>query len=183
MYPRKHNHNLLRDLGVIFLSILIAIILAKTGVLSDLLLKANGSLLITAFIAGVFFVSVFTAAPATVVLIEIVQGHSPFLVALIASLGALAGDFLIFRFIEDSFAKDLSDYINHSKLKRISLIFKVTPIRWFLAGIGAMIVASPLPDDFGLVLMGIAKLRASIFIPLFLVLNFIGILTIGLVMK
>jgi hypothetical protein len=49
--------------------------------------------------------------------------------------------------------------------------------------LGALIIASPLPDELGLVFLGISKLKTRYFLPLSFVLNFFGILIIGLIAK
>ncbi len=169
----------MRDLGIVFLSVLIAVLLVKTGVIRNMLLSLFGSKIIASFVAGIFFVSVFTAAPATVVLAQLAHPDSALLVAFFASLGALLGDLIIFHFIEDSFSADLVDFLKHSRLKKFSFLFKLGPLRWLFAVLGAAIIASPLPDDFGLVLMGISKMKSSLFIPLFLGMNFLGVYLIG----
>ena len=49
---------------------------------------------------------------------------------------------------------------------------------WTLPVLGAVIIASPLPDEMGVGLMGISKLKTSQFILLSFVLNSIGIFII-----
>jgi len=73
--PRK---NLTNDLGIITLSIVIAIILAKTGILQNILAASIESRIVGNLVAGAFFASIFTVAPATVVLAEIAQANSIF---------------------------------------------------------------------------------------------------------
>ncbi|MEK7557169.1 MAG: hypothetical protein AAB538_04290, partial [Patescibacteria group bacterium] len=51
---------------------------------------------------------------------------------------------------------------------------------YFLAGI---IIASPLPDEIGIALLGFMKTRKKDFFLLSLVANFLGILAIGLVAR
>jgi len=97
----NHGNNLVRDLGLIVLSILVAVILAKTGALESLITSTQEMRFMGSFIAGILFVSVFTVAPATIALGEIAQSNSVIAVALIGGLGALIGDLLIFRFVKD----------------------------------------------------------------------------------
>ena len=49
---------------------------------------------------------------------------------------------------------------------------------WTLPILGAIIIASPLPDEMGVGLMGISKLKTSKFILLSFILNAIGIFLI-----
>jgi hypothetical protein len=41
--------------------------------------------------------------------------------------------------------------------------------------LGALIIASPLPDEFGLALMGISRMRALVLMPISFVMNALGI--------
>ena len=49
--------------------------------------------------------------------------------------------------------------------------------------VGAFIVASPLPDEVGLVMMGLSKVRTAWFVPTVFVLDFLGILALSLAVK
>ncbi|MFA5084397.1 MAG: hypothetical protein WC475_03420 [Candidatus Paceibacterota bacterium] len=179
----NHKNNLTRDLGVIALSIIIAIILIKTGALKNLLTTTQELKFIGSFIAGIFFVSVFTAAPATVVLAEIVKTNSIFWVAFFGGIGALAGDLIIFRFVKDNLSADFLYLVKKSKSERFMSIFRLKLFRWLVPFVGALIVASPLPDEIGLAMMGLAKMKTALFVPLSFLLNFLGILVIGLIAK
>src|SRR3990167_7848436 len=72
----NYQNNLVRDLVLVVFSILIAIILAKTGALQDFITSTQEIRFIGSFIAGIFFTSVFTTAPAIVALGEIAHANS-----------------------------------------------------------------------------------------------------------
>ena len=55
--------------------------------------------------------------------------------------------------------------------------------KWLIPFMGALVVASPLPDEIGLAMMGFSKIRTSLFIPISFLLNFLGILVIGFIAK
>ena len=179
----NHKSNLKRDLGVIILSIIIAAILVQTGILKDLLINAQEWRFLGSLLAGIFFVSIFTVAPSAVILVEIMQSNPIWEVALFGGIGALIGDLLIFRFIKDSLAEDIKWVINKNKYERLILIFHLKFFRWFVPFIGALVVASPLPDEIGLAMMGLSKMKTAVFIPISFILNFLGILIIGLIAK
>lgn len=171
----------MRDLGIVVLSFIIAVALVKTRMLDDILFAAQEMKIIGSFLAGMFYISIFTVAPATVVLAELAQKFSPWEVAFFGGLGALVGDLLIFRFIKNSLARDILSLLPQPRRRRWSGILKTRLFRWLTPLIGALIVASPLPDEIGLMLMGVSRLKTSIFAPLSFVLNFLGILAICLV--
>lgn len=179
----NHKNNLIQDAAIVVLSVLIAIVLAKTGVLVDILASSKKLELFGSFIAGMFFTSVFTAAPATVVLAEIAQVNSIFLVALFGGAGALIGDMVIFRFIKNRLSEDILYLLKKSKSERLLSIFRLRLFRWSIAFLGALMIASPLPDELGLMMLGFSKMKTSFFIPISFLFNSLGILIIGLIAK
>lgn len=179
----KKRNNIMRDFGIIVLSIVIAVILAKTGALEGILTSTEEWRVVGSLLAGIFFVSIFTAAPAGVVLFEIAAANSIWEVALFGGIGALIGDLLIFRFIKDSLSEDMHWLIHKTKQERMVSIFRLKLFRWLVPFIGAVIVASPLPDEVGLAMMGLSKMKTKVFIPISFTLNFLGILVIGMIAK
>lgn len=175
---------LLQDLIIIFFSIIIAILLVKTGVLMDLLASTRELEFFGSFIAGIFFTSAFTTAPAIVGLGEIARVDSILVTAVLGSLGAVIGDLVIFRFFKDRFSEHLSELLKHQGAgKRVRAFFRLRLFRWFAFVIGVLIIASPFPDELGISLLGFSKMKTAWFIPISLISNFIGILAIGLVAR
>lgn len=175
------RNNLIKDLSIIVLSVIIAIILVKTGILEDLFINIQGWKFIGSLVAGVFFVSVFTVAPAAVILVEIAKTNSILEVAVFGGMGAVIGDLLIFRFIKDSLTEDITYLIKATRQKRFVKIFQLRLFRWIIPFMGALIIVSPLPDEIGLAMMGFSKMKTLFFILISFLLNFIGILIIGLI--
>jgi hypothetical protein len=48
-------------------------------------------------------------------------------------------------------------------------------MKWISPILGALIIASPLPDEFGLALLGLSRTRISILIPVSFIMNFLGV--------
>lgn len=171
-----------QDLGIVVTSILIAIILVKTKVLTNILISSSELKLFGSFVAGMFFTSVFTTAPAIVTLGEIANSSSIFITALFGASGALIGDLIIFQFIRDRLGEHLLELLKHgSSWKRLKHLFRLRYFRWFTFLVGGIIIASPLPDELGIGLLGFSKMKNSRFIPLSFIFNFIGILVIGII--
>ncbi len=175
--------NTIRDLAAVAFSVAVAVLLVKTGLIGALLISLGDLRFIGSFTAGMFFVSVFTVAPAAAVLVELFQTSSLFEVAVFGGLGALVGDWVMFRFLRDRVANDLTELLRHSGFRRTFAVFRLKCFRWLTPLIGALIVASPFPDEIGLALMGLSGLRTALFLPISFTLNFLGILAVGLVVK
>ena len=60
---------------------------------------------------------------------------------------------------------------------------KLKFFRWLTFLVGGLIIASPLPDELGISILGFSKMKVSWFIAISLVFNFIGILLIGVVAR
>lgn len=174
------NKKLTKDLFIISFSIIVAVILIKSDAVIILINSTQEYQILASFIAGIFYTSIFTVAPASAAIIEMAQKINPLLIALVGGFGALLGDYIIFRYIKDN----LSGYIATiaRKIRRESIL-ESKIFSFSFALIGAVIVAAPLPDEIGLALMGITKMRTLYFVPISYLLNSIGIFVLALVGK
>ena len=139
--------------------------------------------LVGAFISGILYVYSFTATIATSILL--ILGQKGILVTgLVAGLGSLVGDIIIYKFINHSFDDELK------KLSKEKIIVKTNKsinkhIRKYILPVLAIIfISSPLPDEIGVALLVASKkvIPQKYAYILFYVLNTIGIfivLTIG----
>lgn len=182
---QKHGDGfLLQDVLIIAASIGVAVLLIRTDVLVTILTSAKELEFLGSFVAGLFFTSVFTTAPAVVTLGEIARANSIVPVVLFGALGAVIGDLLIFRFVRDRFSEHLLELAGHKSIgRRTRALLKMRFFRWLSLFVGGLIIASPFPDELGIGLFGLSKMKTSWFIPLSFVFNGIGILVIGLIAR
>ncbi len=188
MTYHKHSHSgesfLLQDIGIISLSVLVTIVLVKTGILAELLSSTEQLQILGSFIAGMFFTSIFTTAPAIVTLGHIAETNSLILNAFFGALGAVIGDIVIFQFIKDRLSEHFVELLSHnSTWRRLKSLFKLRYFRWGTFLFGGLLIASPLPDELGIGVLGFSKMKMSQFIPISLFFNFVGILLIGIVAR
>lgn len=185
MREKKQNMNgnhILQDVALIVLSILIALLLVRTEVLAGLLASVREASILGAFIAGLFFTSIFTTAPAIVALGEVSLLQGILNTALFGAMGAVVGDLIIFRFVRDRFSEHVAEIMAHQSIwRRFHLLFKRRFFRWITFFVGGFILASPLPDELGIAVLGFSKMRVRYFVLLSFVFNFLGIVLIGLV--
>lgn len=182
--PDHTNGFLLHDLLIIIASVGVALLLARTGILTALLASTDELQFLGSFIAGLFFTSVFTTVPAMVTLGEIARSNALLPTALCGAAGAVVGDLIIFRFIRDRFAEHVMELLRHRHIgKRVGALFRLKLFRRLSFFVGGLIIASPLPDELGISLFGFSKMKMSWFIPLSFFFNFIGIVLIGLVAR
>lgn len=169
-----------QDVLILAGSILFALFLAQSGVVHGLI-QSGGNVYVASFIAGMFFTSVVTTAPAMVVLGGLALEGNIAVVALVGAMGAVVGDYLIFAFVRDRLSEDIAHLLSRAKLKRAKALFRRPTFKWFLPFVGGLIIASPLPDELGLALLGAAKLPTRKFVLISYTFNAVGIVLIGLV--
>lgn len=135
------------------------------------------------FIAGFLFAYGFTAPLAVGFFVSLAPQVNIFLAAALAGIGALLADLLIFKFIRTSFQDEFdkfklthifqfirSAFDNHlgERIKKYLL--------WTIAG---FLIASPLPDEFGVALIsGFTVLDKKVFSAISYILNTAGIFII-----
>lgn len=131
-----------------------------------------------AFLTGIFFVSTFSVVPAMYVLYVLADKLNPLEVAIFAGLGALLGDYLIFRFLKDKVFEELKPIFKALGGNYLVRIFRTPYFAWFVPLVGAAIIASPLPDEVGVGILGLSRLKNWQFMLLSFILNAAGIFII-----
>jgi hypothetical protein len=175
---RRWRHWHYKNTTLLILSLIAFFYLAKTPAVDDLIRQAGNLGYIGAFLAGIFFVSTFTVAPAAVVLYHLADQTQLLEVAILAGLGAMIGDYIIFRLMQDKVFIELRPLFHKFGRPYFKTIFKSPYFAWLLPVFGALIIASPFPDEVGVGMMSLGKIKKWQFFSLALVLNTVGILLI-----
>ncbi len=176
---QQRKKRVTRDLLLILLSIVTAVLLVQTEGAERFITLFDGIRHLDTVIAGMFFTSIFTTAPAIALLGELAQQQSIYTVAFFGAIGAVAGDYLLFRFVRDRFSEDVKFLLRRSTWVRIPAVFETKLFHRILPFLGALIIASPLPDELGLALLGLSNVSDRAFFPISFAFNFLGILLIG----
>ncbi|OGY63203.1 MAG: hypothetical protein A3I89_01055 [Candidatus Harrisonbacteria bacterium RIFCSPLOWO2_02_FULL_41_11] len=173
------NHHLKYSNLAVFIGILsVTFFFFYTGVLRQFIDVLSQFGYFGAFIAGIFFVSTFTVVPAGTVLVLFADSHNIFLVTLFGALGSIIGDYLIFKFFKDGLTDELRQIfqkIGGDSIFRAHYIAHTKYFAWLGPVIGALIIASPLPDELGVGILGIYRLSTKKFIAITFLLDAIGI--------
>lgn len=164
-----------KNITYLCLSILIAFLVSLYEPFHVYLLSLGEFGYIGAFIAGILFVSTFTVATGAVLLLVLAETLSPIEIGIVAGLGAVLGDTIIFRFVKNNLVGEIASLYERIGGKHLTAVLHTKYFSWTLPVIGAVIIASPLPDEIGVSLMGIAKMKLYQFVLLSFILNTIGI--------
>jgi hypothetical protein len=185
-----------KNLFLFFLSLVVAYLILKNEESLSFLKSLNHLGYISAFIAGMLFTSSLTVAPATALIYTLGSIFNPFLLAFIGAFGSLFGDYVIFKFVRDRLTDEIKLLYEEvdNFLKPVTkpfvpkdLRFKLylwrrtfeSRFKWLIPVIAGFIIASPLPDEIGIALLGAAKYETERFVILSYILNFTGIFLIA----
>lgn len=165
-----------KNLTFTFLGVIIALIFSRVETFHIFLLSLGSLGYFGVFIAGILFISTFTVATGAVILLILAETLSPIEIGIIAGFGAVCGDFMIFRFIKNNLTKELETIYSHiDGNNHFIKVLHSKYFSWTLPVIGAIIIASPFPDEIGVSLMGISKMKTYQFLIVSFILNAIGI--------
>jgi uncharacterized membrane protein YdjX (TVP38/TMEM64 family) len=165
-----------KNLTLLVISIIFAYFLFRNEALHGYLLHLGKYEYIGAFVSGLFFVSTFTIVPASIVLFILAETLPVWSIAFIAGAGAMLGDLTIFQFFRnDETDKEIFALFKQMGGRNLLHLLQTKHLRWTIPFIGALIIISPLPDELGVSLMGLSKLKVQYFLVLSYILNTIGV--------
>ena len=164
-----------KDVALIVLATVCAVFLVQSGILSMLLFSLGDAWPFGAFIVGILFTSGFTIVPATIALATLSQSVPAAPLILWGALGSVAGDLVLFFFVRDIFSEDLLAVAKRSQLFRSIHAPKAGIAHYLFSFVGAIIVASPLPDEIGLFMMGFSKMKTRYIVPLLFALDLVAV--------
>lgn len=163
------------NLTLLVVSIAFAVWLHQSGLL-DYLVAFMGDLgFIGVFLAGALFISTFTVATGAAILLVFAETMSPILVALLGGAGGVVGDVITMKFIREKLLEELNPILKALHLYRRVNILRSKYFVWLAPVIGAIIIASPFPDEAGLMLLGASRMSNIRLMLTVFVLNCAGI--------
>lgn len=163
------------NLLIAYISFLLIILLSLSPLLRNITDQLVFLGLLGAFIGGMLYATTFTFSAGILALILLAPHHNFFVFILVAGLGGLVADLVIFHFVKDNLSSEIIDIFNRLGGKNFIKTFHLKFFAWLLPVIGAIIIASPFPDELGVSLMGISKMKQSRFAIIAFILDSIGI--------
>lgn len=160
----------------------VAFIIGKAGVVEHLVGLSSSFVLFGAFVAGFFFTSLLTIAPAGVMLYEILHhAAAPVIpVAIVGGFGAMLGDLVLMKLIKTNLTDELVAFVKSHTSRHLKRMWRFRWFSWAMMIAGAVVIASPFPDELGIAMMGVGEVKPRVFLPVSFVMNAAAILIIGL---
>lgn len=178
MKIKKKYQGLFRDAALLIASIACAAWFARSGLAETWMLLLAAYAPVASFVAGFFFTSLFTLAPASIALGALGEFNPHVSVAFWGAAGAVVGDLFLFLFVRDRISDDVQLFFSGRRFAKLRKLFKRPFLHWLLPVTGAIVIASPLPDELGLAMMGISRISMAAFVPISYSMNFLGILLV-----
>lgn len=175
-YQYKHT-------TLVILTIVLFVLLIDSALLGAVFGFVEGWGYLGGFVAGILSVSFFTAVPAVVLILDLANKLEPHWLALMWALGSTIGDWLILKFYQEKIVQELHPLFKRVGLKQIVRLLRHRFTSWILFLIGAVFIASPLPDEIGIGLMGLSHLKRRYVLFMCLLLNAAGALVIILAVR
>lgn len=168
---------------ILLITIITAYILFQAHFFQEFAKLLNSHGYISIFLAGLLFSYGFTAPFAVGFFVSLAPEVNVFLAAPLAGIGAVLSDLFIFQFIRSSFQDEFDKLKFTWFFQKIRALFhnhlsdRVKKyVLWTFAG---FIIASPLPDEFGVSLIGgFTNLNRRVFAIISYGLNTVGIFVI-----
>lgn len=174
----EHKSWRYKNTTLLILSLVLLYFVSKTTFVADLVRAIGEFGYVSAFVIGIFFVSVFTVAPSVIVLFYLASILNPIAVAVLAGAGAVIGDLLIFKFLRGGIFDELAPTFKKLGDSYLCRMFSTPYFSWLLPVLGAVIIVSPFPDEIGIGLLGLSKVKSWQFAIVSFLLNSAGIFVI-----
>ncbi len=165
-----------KQLTYFFVSILIVFVLIKIPMVHALMHELSRAGYVGAFVGGMLYVSALTSALGALLLLAMLESVEIMELSILAGVGGLVGDLILFRYIRSGIHAELTHIYNRVGGKGITRTFKRTPVlNWIVPIIGMIIIASPFPDEIGISMLGFSQIKTVHFAVVALILDIVGV--------
>lgn len=164
---------------IFVIGVLFAVWLVQSDVVASVIGFFGQYQAFAAFATGIFYTSILTTAPAVVAFAELSAFVPAWKIALFGSIGAVGAEVLMFRFIRSPFVEHVMRAAFHPTARLVGRRVASGSFWWIAPLSGAIVIGSPLPDELGLLMLGLSHIRLVQFIPLAFAGNVVGIFAIA----
>lgn len=172
-------------LTLLFASFLVAYALHEMGFFEGVESLFNGYGYVSMFFAGALFGFGFTAPFGIALMVDVSGSVHPLLASIVGAVGTLCTDLLIFSTIRFTvFHEEIYSLRETRLIRKLHAIVHHKSISerlrtWILWSVAGLVIASPLPDEFGVTLVSSASdIKPRQFAVLSFAFNMLGILVI-----
>ncbi len=106
-----------------------------------------------AFLAGLLYPYALTSAAGTGILLILAKEQNLLLAGVIAGIGALISDIILFLFVTHSFSDEVQKLSKETVVRTVNRCIPDSIRVYLLATFTGLLIASPLPTEIGILLM------------------------------
>ncbi len=173
-----HTIRAIKNTLYLLIGVVLAFILANLELFNMFLTTVHRLDYLDAFIGGILLAFTFSFAVGGLIVVTASETINPYAVAAIAGLGCMISDIIIFRFIKDTIPLNAQHVCEGPKSGYFARLYCHRYFQWTLPVIGAIIIASPLPDELGVSLVGISNMSLRKFAVMACVIDTLGALVL-----
>ena len=134
------------------------------------------------FLAGLLYPYSFTTAAGTAILLILAKEQNLFLAGIIAAVGALISDIIIFLFVKYTFSDEVQKLSKETAIQTLNRLIPDSIRSYLLATFASILIAAPLPTEIGIMLMtSVKKMSAKKFVIIVCILHVSAIFVILLI--
>ena len=105
------------------------------------------------FLAGLLYPYALTSAAGTGILLILAKEQNLLLAGVIAGIGALISDIILFLFVQHSFSDEVQKLSKETFVRTINRWIPDSVRVYLLGALACILIASPLPTEIGILLM------------------------------
>lgn len=151
------------------IGMLMAYILFKSNYFNNEVVPILGSFgIISALVGGMLYSSTFTVATGALIIFSLSKIVSPFEMVFFGMVGAVICDLIIFKLTKNTLSLEVEGMFEKvgNKHRFWKKLIHTKYFGWGLPLFGAILIASPLPDELAVSIIGISKMKTGQFILL-----------------
>ena len=134
------------------------------------------------FLAGLLYPFALTSAAGTGILLILAKEQNLLLAGVIAGIGALISDIILFLFVKHLFSNEVQRLSKEKVIQTVSRWIPNSVRAYLLAFFAGLLIASPLPTEIGIMLMiSIKKISVKKFVVIAYILHASAIFIILLI--
>ena len=162
-----------KNLTILILTFILSFVIGSYDPFKDLLFTLGYS---AAFLAGVIFISTFTAPISAAILLILAERYSLLWLGVFSALGVIISTLFFSSFTKDGLVNELDPlYEQVTGKNHFHKLLNTKHFRWLLPVVGTLLILTPLPHTVGINFMGIHKLKNYQFVALSTLVSIIGL--------
>lgn|SRR3990167_5995953 len=180
--PQHKIHWRYKNLSLLTFGLIVGILLYRSEAFKEALVGLGSFSYVSALLAGVLYDTTFTVSTSIAILLVLVKTMSYVPLIILSTIGAVIGDYLVFKFVKDGLMRELvpveaafEKEVGHRRVHYFKHLFHSRYFHWTLPVVAVIMIGTPLPNELGIGLLGASGVKTKNLLIISLIFNFIGL--------